>query len=350
MAKTVELRIDVTNAVDFGEPAHVTASVMLPDPADLPSQPVVCFAKPGGGYSRGYYTHALPGPGEQSAQADWHAARGWIVVSIDCLGAGASSVHAVEKLGYGPVVAASHAAEQEILQRLANGLIADDFPAIHQPVTIGIGHSMGAALTIVQQGRHHGYRGIAVLGFSAVHSHPAVPPGEMPVVVPWTSRDSLGQVPFPVLNEGAVTAALADGGVGGLWRALAWGFHYDDVPHEVVSRDLGHLDRMSLGNHMDIAPWHSPNEPGAIGQSCLTPGVVAPEAAAVTVPVLCAMGERDMVVDPPGEPRAFRSAASVDLFICPRMAHIHNFASTRALLWQRIDLFGAWCAAVAAAG
>ena len=62
MANRVELRIDVSNAVDFGEAAHVAVSVVLPDPASLPSPTVVCFAKPGGGYSRGYYTHELPGP------------------------------------------------------------------------------------------------------------------------------------------------------------------------------------------------------------------------------------------------------------------------------------------------
>ena len=62
MAETVELRIDVTNAVTLGEPAHVAASVVLPAPTDLPAQPVVCFATPGGGYSRFYFTAALPGP------------------------------------------------------------------------------------------------------------------------------------------------------------------------------------------------------------------------------------------------------------------------------------------------
>ena len=33
-----------------------------------------------------------------------------------------------------------------------------------------------------------------------------------------------------------------------------------------------------------------------------------------------------MLVDPRGEPRAYESSPSVDLFVCPRMAHMHNFA------------------------
>lgn len=61
----------------------------------------MCFAKPGGGYSAGYYTADLPGPGSGVAEADWHAARGWIFVSVDHLGVGVSSVaHDPTRLGY----------------------------------------------------------------------------------------------------------------------------------------------------------------------------------------------------------------------------------------------------------
>jgi hypothetical protein len=58
--------------------------------------------------------------------------------------------------------------------------------------------------------------------------------------------------------------------------------------------------------------------------------------------VLVALGERDGVVDPKGEPRAYLSANSVDLFVCPRMAHMHNFAGTRELFWERIDSWARW--------
>jgi hypothetical protein len=58
------------------------------------------------------------------------------------------------------------------------------------------------------------------------------------------------------------------------------------------------------------------------------------------------MGERDLVIDPLGEARAYKSAFSFDLFVCPRMGHMHNFAGTRALFWERIHSFGEWCAAV----
>ncbi len=71
--RSIDLRVDVTDAAGLGEPAHVTLTVTAPD--ELGSEPVVCFGKPGGGYARGYYTADLPGPAA-GAQADWHARAG----------------------------------------------------------------------------------------------------------------------------------------------------------------------------------------------------------------------------------------------------------------------------------
>jgi hypothetical protein len=41
-------------------------------------------------------------------------------------------------------------------------------------------------------------------------------------------------------------------------------------------------------------------------------------------------------MDMHAEPGAFPASRDVSLFIAPTMAHMHNFASTRALLWDRI--------------
>ena len=352
MARQVDLRIDVTGALALGEPVHITASLVLPEPGLLAERPVVCFAKPAGGYARGYYTCELPGPPTErpyGSQAGFHTARGWIFVAMDNLGSGDSSVLTAELLTFTNATRAALAAEEEILLRLANGLIAEDFPPVLQPVRIAIGQSTGGCLAIIQQARHQCYDGVGVLGFSAVHSHPATPPGEAPVVTPWFSRDIPPDQPGGIINAGAVAAA-AGGRQGSAWNALAWGFHYDDVPFEVLEQDLAHYDAIADGGgqqeNRDRSPWLSYTTPHEAARLVLTPGIVAPEAAAVSVPVLSAMGERDLVVDPLGEARAFRSALSFDLFVCPRMGHMHNFAGTRALFWERIHAFGEWCAAV----
>ena len=346
--QTIELTIDVTQATALGESAHVAASVTLPDRQRLGPQPVVCFARPGGGYSRHYYTADLPGPAS-GAQAAFHADRGWIFVAMDNLGSGGSSLHAGERLGFATLTAAALAAEQDILTRLANGVLLPGYPPVLQPVRIGIGQSTGGILAVVQQARHRCYDGVGLLGVSAVHNHPATPPGEKPVVTPWFARDLPADAAGSILNADALARATSGAPQESAWAALAWGFHYDDVAAEVVEQDLAHYEDIAAGRIPPLdpagtAPWLSFTPPQEAARFTLTPGIIAPEAAAVTVPVLAAMGERDLVVDPAGEARAFRSAPSFDLFVCPRMGHMHNFAGTRGLFWERIHAFGAWCA------
>lgn len=355
--QAIDLKIDVTSAVELEEAAHVAVTVTLPDPARLASPPIICFAKPGGGYSRGYFTVDLPGP-VRGAQADWHAERGWIFVSVDHLGVGDSSIHDAAKLDYTNTAAGNMAAEAEILRRLAEGTLAEGFPAIVDPVKIGIGQSMGGCLTIIQQGRYHCYDGIGVLGYSAIHTHPPVRPGTEPIVAPWLPRDTLlRKVPPLVVNMGAVQAYMTKAGSltgsasGNTEHPMLWGFHYAD-DYDADMNEAALIDLARFFNIHDPAkqvgvvcqPWGSLTTPGAVAQSCLTPGAVAPEAAAVTVPVLVGMGERDTTADVPGETRAYRSSPSVDVFVCPRMSHMHNFAATRVLFWERIARLADWAA------
>lgn len=334
----IDLMIDVTEAAGLGADAAIAATVHLPAPETLGATPIVAFAKPGGGFSRGYFTTALPGPGS-GAQAEWHADRGFVFVSVDHLGTGDSSTHHdPAHLGFAAVTAASRAAEQVVLDRLADGTLHGSFPPVRHPVVLGIGQSMGGCLTVAQHGRYHCYDGIAVLGFSAVHTRLPVPPGEPPVVRPWVLRDTPAGQPRVIVNAPQVAAAPR------VVRSAAdaasvndWLFHFDDV------------DVASLWRGSAAPPWVSTTYPVPVAAASTTPGVIAAEAAAVTVPVLVAMGERDVVPDPMGEARAYSSATSVDLYICPRMGHMHNFGGTRELLWRRIDTWAGWVGAATAA-
>ena len=347
--RTLDLTIDVTEAAALGEPAGIALTVHLPRATPLAARPIVCFAKPGGGYSKGYFTNELPGPAK-GAQAEWHSDRGWIFVSVDHLGVGSSSTHHdLSRLDFTTLAAATQAAEAEVIARLEAGTLASDFPAVTEPIKLGLGQSMGGCMTVIQQGRYHWYDGIAVLGFSAVHSHPPVRPGEEPIVTPWLVRDSLLRKPLVKVNRPQLEAAAARraaGAAGGApdvpqqsnGQRMAWGFFYDDIDPAVVEGEM--RDFPTRRGHLPA--WASATLPGAVAAAGLSPGAVAPEAAAVQVPVLIAVGERDVLPDPNGEPRAYRSARSVDLYICPRMGHMHNFAGTRELFWRRIEHFANW--------
>lgn len=343
MANAVELRLDVTGAAGLGERVEVALTVHLPDPAIIPDPPVVCFAKPGGGYSKGYFTESLPGPAA-GAQAAWHADRGWVFVSVDHLGVGASTVISdPERLDYTTVAAASQAAEQETLARLVKGSLVDGFPALQDPILLGIGQSMGGCMTVIQQGRYHCYDGIGVLGYSAVHTTVPLGPGHR-LLMPWVPRDSRPSSGVVVMAPDAVGAYAAPPPAEGASTGpmMGWGFHYDDVDASIVQQDL---DQFPVRNGQ-VPPWGSATLPESVASWCMSPGAIGPEAAAVTVPVLVAMGERDVIADPKGEPRAYQSATSVDLYICPRMGHMHNFAGTRELFWRRIETWASWVQAV----
>jgi hypothetical protein len=350
MIRRLTLKIDVTAAAGLGHPAIIAATVHLPDPTNLAAPAVVCFAKPGGGYSRGYYVEDLPGPA-RGDQAHWHANHGWIFVSVDPLGVGDSSIHDGATLTFSVVTAANQSAEQQLLAKLHEGTLAPGFPAVENPVKIGIGQSMGACLTVVQQGWHHCYDGIGVLGYSAIHTHPPAAPGALPFVAPWIPRDSVLGPSRALLNQRDIDRAGARQGGAPSALGMAWGFHYDDVDPAVVANDLKRFDRGITDVDTLVAttapPWGSLTFPTAVAVAALTPGVIASEAAAVRVPVLVAMGERDVIADPKGEPRAYLSADSVDLYICPRMGHMHNFAGTRELFWRRLETWSQWVREVA---
>jgi pimeloyl-ACP methyl ester carboxylesterase len=69
------------------------------------------------------------------------------------------------------------------------------------------------------------------------------------------------------------------------------------------------------------------------------PRIVSADAAAITVPVLVASGERDAVCDPWTEPGAYRSSKLVTVCVIDGMAQMHNFAAARTELWDRVSDF-----------
>ena len=153
----------------------------------------MCFAFPGGGYSRQYFTFDMPdGFGDitdraSGGEAGWHARRGWIFVSCDHLLVGESSAPSdPEQLTFGVVAAANVATVEHVSAALADGSLADGFPPVADAVRIGIGQSMGGCFTIVQQGTLGTYAGIGVLGYSGLHTQLAFPPAPKPA----TTRSS----------------------------------------------------------------------------------------------------------------------------------------------------------------
>jgi hypothetical protein len=307
--------IDVTAAAGKGELLHVAATVFLPDQQSTAASPVY-FGFPGGGYNRGYFNLNLPGGGY--SQAEFHTSRGEIFVACDHLAVGDSSV---------PRSAFSHAdlarvnadAATQIADKLRANTRSTDRGPIELGPLVGLGQSYGGLLLTVAQANHDTFDAVGFLGWSGINT-----------VVP-VDRDLPG-TQIILLQHGD-----------GLEHPYVDAFHWSDVPRDVVRADMTGYPFRPSGQ---MPPWATPLMPGgpnvALERPPLGPAVVA-EAARVDVPILIAVGQRDVCPDPWLEPTAYRSSRDITLVQMSGMAHMHNFAGTRATLWQRIST---WASAV----
>mgnify|MGYP001355374610 CR=1 FL=1 len=287
--------------------------------AGAPWAAPVLVLLPGGGYGRRYFD--LPEAGYSQAAA--HARRGTVVVTLDHLGTGDSSIPPMQVTTLPVVAAANHQALTTLLDRLRGGTLAPGvLPPLQASAVVGAGQSMGGHIALGMQAHHRTFDGLALMGTSAVATtlprRPATPAPDSDPAVPRQSR-------APGAAQGSDSPGEVD------W---AWGWHWVEELCPLAKSDI----EAGLPRRTEPRPWASLAIPG-LATTLMTPGVVAAEAAAVDVPVLLAAGERDVIAAPLDEIGAYTAATDVAFFRVPRMGHMHNFAPTRGLLWTRLDAF-----------
>lgn len=289
-------------------------------PEVIVGQPVVIFAFPGGGYARGYFDLQFAAH-EGYSQAAHHIARGFILVAVDHLGVGASTIEVNDELRIEDIADANHQAVTQVLQRFKAGTVAAGLPPITPSRVVGTGQSMGGGVTIIMQGRHRTFDAIAPMGYSAVHtSLPQRDPGLRELgksIFASFTRDT----PNSLLSVPATAREMPD---------FLYPFFFEDVPADIVEADVGGGYPM----RRNIPPWGSATVPRCV-VGMMGRGYVAPEAASIDVPVFMGFGERDVAETPVQEAGMFPQSRDVTIFVVPRMAHMHNFASTRRQLWDR---------------
>jgi pimeloyl-ACP methyl ester carboxylesterase len=99
------------------------------------------------------------------------------------------------------------------------------------------------------------------------------------------------------------------------------GFHWDDVPPDVIAID-------------DSLAVETPSEIGVVS---IKTGIIREEAARIRVPMYYCNGERDVSPDLLAEAAYFPNCKDLLLHELPQSGHCHNFASTRHELWKRMD-------------
>jgi alpha-beta hydrolase superfamily lysophospholipase len=160
-----ELLLDVSPQLPLDEPAHLSASLHLPDlAASVPRAVLICW--PGGSYARAYWDMHIAGyPGYSFAEH--MTAQGFAVVGADHLGVGASSKPADgDKVDFDTMSAAAASFVEQVRASLADGSPEFGGTPLPEIPIIGIGHSLGACLTVVTQARHRCYDAVALLGFT----------------------------------------------------------------------------------------------------------------------------------------------------------------------------------------
>jgi len=285
------LSFDVSGTV--GHPCTIASWIFKPP---VPARALL-FAIPGGTYTKGYWHLEVPGRSGYSF-AERMVAAGFAVAAVDNFGTGSSTrPSSGDDAGLVAMADANAAVAAQLRSR---------FPGL--PV-IGVGHSMGGALAVLQQARHRSFDYLAVLGY-----------GYQPLA--GLSEDLPDE---QLLAESAarfsqLLGPCPDGYYSVDRSMLRPQFHFDDVPDDVVLADDARAT---------VLPRAAMHTVGAapIGR---------PPASTVDVPVFQGWGERDNTPDPHRDGAYFSSCPDYTLFVLPRSAHCHNFASTRQVMWDRL--------------
>ncbi len=316
----VPLKVDVTACADwprgFPSTVELAVTVCLPDRLKADDQPIAVFAFPGGGYSRHYFdldlSHLSGCEQASYSQVDHHLANGIIVVTCDHLHVGESTTtHQPELITLDTLAAASAAMVTSVSSKLADGTLIESVEALGGLRCIGLGQSMGGAITIATQAAHACFNAVAVLGF-AVYGSIAVRPDNLDgfAIDELTFSDTKRDDEPPTMRE--------------VWYA-------SDVPQAIIDDDTkgGYPVRRT-------APAYGSLTIPPCALAFITPGFLEPQAACISVPVFLGYGDTDVLAEPTREPLAYRNAASIEVAEFPSMGHMQNFAGTREQLWDRL--------------
>ncbi|HQR03030.1 MAG: alpha/beta fold hydrolase [Proteobacteria bacterium] len=327
MIRVLTRRIDVGPIEPRGASLSIAVDVFIPEGTANPDS-VLLFCLPGGSMNRRYYdlSTANGSDDESFSFARQMAARGFIVATVDHLGIGDSDGPAdLYLLTSEAVAAANHHAVRQIRQELREGRLDPGLPPCVALFCIGVGHSMGGLLTVIQQAHHDSHHAVALLGFgtrglpevlTAEERALAADRSRWPADLPGLARTRFEAPPPPRAAEGEDKAN----------RDWYYGAGADPRGVQAIKPAR---DRM-----LPVPAMHS-----------LMPDNVWPEAGQIRVPVFLAVGDRDITGPAHQIPAAFAGSPDLTLQVLPATGHSHFLFPSRTRLYER---FAAWVHTVAA--
>jgi pimeloyl-ACP methyl ester carboxylesterase len=300
----LERRVEVGQLLTGEAPLSVAADIFLPPRMRSPA--VALFCLPGGAVAKGYF--ALE-PDDFSFAARMTEA-GFIVVSLDHLGSGASSTPQDGfELTPDVLTAANALAVDAIRTELLGGQVEGQTQPLSELRTIGVGHSMGAMLTAMQQARFHQHAALMLFGFSTRGLPVALTPEEAAFAANSAgARNNVVRL--------ARTRSRAPNSASGHGSDLFAGENADRRGVEALRRTRTRLLVTA-------------------GLFSMIPGSSAPECAQIDTPIFLAVGDRDIAGPPHQIPANFPASGDVTLVVLPATGHCHFLFASRQRLFAR---------------
>jgi pimeloyl-ACP methyl ester carboxylesterase len=320
--ESITIKLHVDSGVQLpGEGAlHLGAEVWAPNDLDRTSPVTAFVCLPGGGMTRRYFDLAVEND-ETFSFAKQMVARGFVVILIDHLGVGESTRPADGYAVTAAIVAQANAnVTTHIVNRLRAGSLSPSLPALQNLSTMGLGHSMGAMMTLLQQAQYRQHAAIALLGFSTRGLPEYMSPQVRELAAdPMAIRAQLATfakamfvVPYPVIKPTPQSGGIFSG-------------------KSADPRGAAAIKQVS----------------DALLPMCaflsMIPGNVLPESRQIAVPVFLGLGELDMAGPSHEIPASFPASRDVTLHVIPDTGHSHFLFPARIELFDRL---AAWARTV----
>lgn len=314
----MEVKLRVDSGVFL--PGETSLEIALEIIAPQNPSPIVLVCLPGGAMTRRYFDLRTP-EGDSYSFARQMAARGFVCVLMDHLGVGESTRPADGYALTPELLARANAnATTAVLEKLRRGTALRGLPPMKNLTSVGVGHSMGAMLTILQQAQFHQHAGIAVLGFSTrgLPEYLSLEAREL-AKDPTAARREVVRLAKAMFREPYPNLGRSEDGV-----QLYAGKHAEAAGIEAIKSARERL--------LPVPAFMS-----------MLPGNVAPEAAQIDVPVFVGLGELDMAGPPGDAPKAFTASPAVTLEILPGSGHSHFLFPARRQLFNSLGGWARWC-------
>jgi pimeloyl-ACP methyl ester carboxylesterase len=307
------LLIDAGVSLDGVPAPKIAVEVCWHETAIDIATPLAFVCLPGGSINRHYYDLGLDAQSSFSF-ARHMAEQGMITLSVDHLGVG-ESTRPADGFALTPdlIVAANAHVTRQAVKGLMAGTLAPDLPPLPALATIGVGHSMGSLLTVMQHAHDPIHTALVLLGFSnaGLIDHLSEP-ARVLIGAPETIPERIVAIARQIYPAPYVEIPPSPEGSAMFYGTKA---DRDGVAALKAARDL-----------LLVMP----------GLQSMIPGSIGPQLNKIDVPVFLGLGDQDIAGPPHAVAAAFSGSKDVTLIVLPETGHCHFIFPSRTVLFARI--------------